>query len=105
MAAMTKLIGIIRTIIAKPAKMAGPKVNHRNIREMTICRGADQIMLKYGVRSMKRWASTDMRLTISPTVLVLRALLLSLRDLGGHKKRREDTNTYTYTYTYMYVRT
>ena len=84
---MAKLMGVIRSITAKPAKMAGPKVNHRKIREMTICRGADQIMLKYGVRSMKRWASTDMRLTISPTVLVLRALLLSLRALGGQEER------------------
>lgn len=32
------------------------------------CRGADQIMLMYVVRSMNLWASTDMRLTISPTV-------------------------------------
>lgn len=32
------------------------------------CRGADQIMLMYVARSMNLWASTDMRLTISPTV-------------------------------------
>ena len=47
---------------------------------MHIWNGADQIILMYAVSSMKRWASTDIRLTISPTVDFFRAALLSFRD-------------------------
>ena len=39
-----------------------------------ICNGADQSILRQGIRSIKRWASTDIKLTISPTVVSLRAL-------------------------------
>lgn len=33
-----------------------------------ICSGADHSMFRNVVRSIKRWASTDIKLTISPTV-------------------------------------
>ena len=35
------------------------------------------------MRSMKRWASTDIRLTISPTVDLRLAALVITRDWGG----------------------
>ena len=46
------------------------------------CRGADQIMLMYVARSMNLWASTDMRLTISPTVEDFLAALVITRACG-----------------------
>lgn len=51
------------------------------------CRGADQIMLMYVARSMNRWASTDMRLTISPTVEDFRAELVITRACGAEGKK------------------
>ena len=52
------------------------------------CRGADQIMLMYVARSMNLWASTDMRLTISPTVEVFLAALVITRACGMKKRER-----------------
>lgn len=52
------------------------------------CRGADQIMLMYVARSMNLWASTDMRLTISPTVEVFLAALVITRACGTKKRER-----------------
>jgi len=43
---------------------------------MEICSGADHVIHKYPVASCSLWASTDIKLTISPTVVVLRASLL-----------------------------
>ena len=44
------------------------------------CRGDDQTIQRYPVTSWRRWASTDIRFTISPTVVSLRASLLKVRD-------------------------
>ncbi|KAG8145849.1 hypothetical protein E2320_012316 [Naja naja] len=44
-------------------------------------------MLMYVARSMKRWASTDIRLTISPTVDVFRAELVMTRALAGDSRQ------------------
>lgn len=55
---------------------------------MMTCKGADQIMLMYVAKSMKRWASTDMRLTISPTVEDFLAELVITRACGIQKKGR-----------------
>lgn len=52
------------------------------------CRGADQIMLMYVVRSMNLWASTDMRLTISPTVEDFLAELVITRACGTKERGR-----------------
>ena len=59
------------------------------------CRGADQIMLMYVARSMNLWASTDMRLTISPTVddflaeLVITRAWRQRRGKEGERGRRQ----------------
>lgn len=52
------------------------------------CRGADQTMLMYVAKSMKRWASTDMRLTISPTVEDFLAELVMTRACGIQERGR-----------------
>lgn len=52
------------------------------------CRGADQIMLMYVARSMNLWASTDMRLTISPTVEDFLAALVITRACGTKERER-----------------
>jgi hypothetical protein len=51
-----------------------PRVSHKKYSARAICRGADHIMLRYVVRSVNLWASTDMRFTISPTVDSFRAV-------------------------------
>jgi len=78
--AIRALMGIIKTMMPTPASTDGPSTIHSKYRQMHIWNGADQIMLMYVVSSMKRWASTDMRFTISPTVDFFRAALLSRRD-------------------------
>jgi len=40
----------------------------RKYKARNIWSGADHIMFRKATRSMKRWASTDIKLTISPTV-------------------------------------
>lgn len=42
--------------------------SQRKKRARMICSGADHSMFRKVVRSMNRWASTDIRLTTSPTV-------------------------------------
>ena len=78
--AMTMLIGMSRIITPSPARMDGPRVCHRKYSDTAIWNGADQIMWRYVLRSMNRCASTDIRLTISPTVEDLRASLVTTRD-------------------------
>ena len=45
-----------------------------------ICRGQDQIMLRYGSASMIFFASTDIRFTISPDVEPFLAFAVTVRD-------------------------
>lgn len=46
------------------------------------CRGADQKSMTKVLMSWKRWISTDIKLTISPVVLFLRAKFDSLKVLA-----------------------
>ena len=62
--AMKALIGISMTITATPANTDGPRVFHKKYIHTHIWKGADHNILRYVVRSMKRWASTDIKLTI-----------------------------------------
>ena len=65
------LMGIINIMIAKPARVLGPKTCHNIVSDIKICRGADHIVFRYVIMSIKRCASTDIRFTISPTVDVV----------------------------------
>ena len=67
--------GIMTIITPIPATMEGPRVTQRKYILMMIWTGPDQIILMYVIMSLNRWASTDMRLTISPTVDVFLAEL------------------------------
>ena len=78
--AMTALIGMRRIVTAKPAMTDGPSICQSRYRATQICSGEDQRVLMYMQKSMHRWASTDIRLTISPTVVLWRAELDSKRD-------------------------
>src|SRR6218665_2999903 len=51
-----------------------------------------QTMLRLSVSSMKRWPSTDIRLTISPTVDVFLDSLLSINDLKNKHTQRYNNN-------------
>src|SRR6218665_2288426 len=51
-----------------------------------------QTMLRFCVSSTKRWASTDIRLTISPTVDVFFASLLSNNDFENKHTQRYNNN-------------
>ena len=53
---------------ATPAKMDGPKVTQSKYILRDICKGPDHIMLMYVIMSFSLCASTDIKLTISPTV-------------------------------------
>ncbi len=77
--AITALIGMSRIMTPTPARIDGPRVIHRKYRQTHIWNGADHSMLRYVVSSMNRWASTDMRFTISPTVEVRLAALVSFK--------------------------
>jgi len=78
--AMTILIGMRRTIIASPASTEGPRISQSSASETIICSGADHSMFIYVMQSIKRWASTDIRFTISPVVDSLRDADVNLSD-------------------------
>lgn len=63
-------------------KMRGAELltSKRKMSAKMICSGADHSMFKNVVRSIKRWASTDIKLTISPTVEERFASLVITRD-------------------------
>ena len=71
-----------------PTKMEGPMVNQRNTIARTICSGADHMLWRYVITSFSLSASTDIRFTISPTVLSRRALLLSLSACRRNKSNK-----------------
>lgn len=71
--AIQAFTGISRTMTPMPANTDGPKICHKKKSDTQIWNGPDQIVWKYVIRSMKRCASTDIRLTISPTVDVFLA--------------------------------
>ncbi len=52
---------------ALPASEDGPRRSHRKYRARAICRGEDQVRLKYKQRSMKRCESICIRFVVSPT--------------------------------------
>lgn len=73
--ASSPLIGTISTMTASPAKTDGPNSSHRKAMDRMICRGQDHSRWMKLVTSLKRWASADIRFTVSPTVDSLRASL------------------------------
>lgn len=77
---MKPLKGINKIITPIPAKDATPSWLYKRNKAITICTGADQSMLKITTKSTTRWASTAIRLTISPVVKPLRPELESFRD-------------------------
>jgi len=82
---MSEVIGIISTMTPTPARTDLPSTIHSKYSEIHICSGADQSMLMYVISSMNLGASTDIRLTISPTVDFFREALLSFRDCNIQK--------------------
>ena len=66
-------------ITPTPAKMDTPIVLYKKYKDTMIWKGDDQSEFKYVIRSINRCASTDIKLTISPAVDSLRALLFSRR--------------------------
>lgn len=84
--AMRPLMGTIRTMTARPAKTDGPSSSHRKTTDRMICRGQDHSRWMKLVTSLKRWASADIRFTVSPTVDSLRA---SLETHRAFKKGKE----------------
>lgn len=85
--AMRPLMGTIRTMTASPAKTDGPNSSHRNTMDRMICRGQDHSRWMKLVTSLKRWASADIRFTVSPTVDSLRASLETSSALEQRKER------------------
>ena len=65
---MRALSGMTQSMTPTPARMDGPRVIHRKYMAIHICSGADHTRWMLVHRSMRRWASTDIRLVISPTV-------------------------------------
>lgn len=73
------LSGISKIMTATPARADGPRICQRKYIARMTCKGTDHSRLMKGDTSMKRWASTDMRLTISPTVDLRLAELVMTR--------------------------
>ena len=73
------VIGMRTTMTARPASTDAPSCCHNMYTATTICRGADHSTQMKPMLSWKRDASTDIRLTISPTVDVFSDVLVSLR--------------------------
>lgn len=85
--ASSPLIGTISTMTASPAKTDGPNSSHRKAMDRMICRGQDHSRWMKLVTSLKRWASADIRFTVSPTVDSLRASLETTSALGRGWRR------------------
>ena len=83
--ASSPLIGTISTMTASPANTDAPNSNHRKTIETMICSGQDHSRWMKLVTSLKRWASADIKFTVSPTVDSLRASLDTTKAL---KKKR-----------------
>lgn len=84
--AMRPLMGTIRIMTNSPARTDGPNSSHRKAMERMICRGQDHSRWMKLVTSLKRWASADIRFTVSPTVDSLRA---SLETSSALEKEKE----------------
>ena len=61
------LRGIMRTMTASPARELGPRMPQRKYMQSMMPSGLVQAMLRKGTRSMNLWASSDIRLVVSPT--------------------------------------
>lgn len=72
-------VGTISIMTPTPAKMDTPIVLYKKYKDTMIWKGDDQSAFKYVIRSINLCASTDIKLTISPAVDSLRALLFSRR--------------------------
>jgi hypothetical protein len=83
----TPLIGINRIATNNPTRIDGPRICQRKYRATAICRGPDQMIFRYVVSSMKRCASTDIKLTISPTVDSFLEALVNLSDWNQNKEK------------------
>lgn len=73
--ASSPLIGTISTMTASPANTEGPNSSHKKTIARMICRGQDHNRWMKLVTSLNRWASADIRFTVSPTVDSLRVSL------------------------------
>ena len=78
----TRLSGIMSSNTATPASTDTPMTSYKKYVAMVICKGADHIRFRLVISSISRCASTDIRLTISPAVVCLRAQLFSLIAWG-----------------------
>ena len=74
------LVRLCTTMTANPANMATPTTEYSNTREIIISRGLAQMAETYPLTSSTCSVSTDIRLTISPMVACVRALLFILSD-------------------------
>lgn len=88
--ARNPLMGTISNITKRPARTEGPSSIHRNAMDIQICSGHDHKRWITLVMSLKRWASADIRLTVSPTVDSFLALLDMTR---AWKREQESTIT------------
>lgn len=84
------LIGTISTMTASPASTEGPNSSHRKTMDRAICRGHDHSRWMKFVTSLNRWASADIRFTVSPTVDSLRVSLDTTKAWRRGLKRRRD---------------
>ena len=83
------LTAIIRINTPTPANTEMPMVKKSKTKEMITCNGADQTSWLFCKKSFIHCASTDIRLTISPTVVVCRALLLRRRAYNKYRLYHE----------------
>lgn len=84
--AISPLMGPIRTMTARPANTDGPNSIHRKTMDNRICIGQDHSRWIKLVTSLKRWASADIRFTVSPTVDSLRVSLDTTNALEKRDK-------------------
>lgn len=68
MSQINKKIARVYIILMNSGKKRSVCTSQRKYKARNIWSGADHNMFRKVTRSMKRWASTDIKLTISPTV-------------------------------------
>lgn len=83
-------MGTISTMTARPANTDGPNSSHKKTMDKMICRGQDHSRWMKLVTSLKRWASADIKLTVSPTVDSLRVSLETTNALKKGKQKSQD---------------
>ncbi len=75
--AMTPLTGTMSNMRRSPARTDGPSCCHRKYMHRAMVTGDDHAMWRYPGASCNFWASTDIKLTITPVLVSRLAAVLS----------------------------